>query len=171
MGEALSAFKRYTLSKDYEDAIGAIIDEFVIGIRRISGNLHTPEQAANKFVEVLRTTIQNSGLSANAAEAVSQWEYGRAIEIGNCRYVVWVTEDDDMSRPTMSKKDNNIDNIALLLNDGVDHTMNRVWGTWHGKHIGSRTTIPGAHFMEQAVSDFMGNYAYEYGVENIEIIK
>ena len=175
MGQAVAAFTRFVASEEYKAALGKMIDEYVIGIRRgggaISGNIHTPEQAADKFIEVLRITILSSGLSADAIESVSQWDYGRAIRVGNCRYVVHVIEDADMSRPTMSKKDDDIDDIALLLNDGVDHDMKRVYGKWHGKHTRSRIKIPKTEFMENAVLDFMGNYASEYGVENIEIIK
>lgn len=59
--------------------------------------------------------------------------------------------------------------MAALLNNGVDHEMNRVHGIWHGQETWSRTVIPGAHFVDDAVSSFMGNYASEYNVIDISI--
>ena len=42
-------------------------------------------------------------------------------------------------------------------------------GIWHGQETWSRTVIPGAHFVDDAVSSFMGNYASEYNVIDISI--
>lgn len=170
MDSCVAKFNQYFNSKDGIDRINAALKNYVIGIGTRPGGLHTPEEAANKFIEVLGKTIDSSGLSPDAIEAVKHWDYGRAYQINGNIYEVIVYEDADMGRPTMSKKDEPIKDIVELLNYGVDHQMKRVWGTWHGNHIGSRTVIPGAHFLEQAKNDFLGNYGTEYGVIDIQII-
>lgn len=145
------------------------MDAVMLGIAPNPGGCHTPEEAADKFIEVLGKTIDSSGLSPEAVEAVKHLNYTKPYKLNDGTYLVTVYFDVDMSRPSLSAKYDGINDIAELLNDGVDHTMNRVWGEWHGRHIGSRTTIPGAHFMEQAIIDFMGNYASEYNVIDLKL--
>lgn len=140
------------------------------GVGGKNGTVHTPEEAAAKFIEVLRSTIASSGLSAGAMGAVSEIDHTSAVPIGNDgTYSITVYFSGDASRPSLDEaRYGGIDDIVLLFNNGVDHTMRPVHGYWHGEEVWSRTTIPGAHFIEQAVSDFMGNYATEYNVISIE---
>ncbi len=170
MASCVAKFNQFFNTASGERKINEALKNYVIGVGVLPGGLHTPEEAANKFIEVLGKTIDSSGLSAEAIESVKHWDYGRAQQIYGNIYEVIVYEAADMSRPTMSKKDGPIKDIVELLNYGVDHQMKRVWGTWQGKHIGSRTVIPGAHFLEQAKNDFLGNYGTEYGVIDIQII-
>ena len=61
--------------------------------------------------------------------------------------------------------------LVELYNDGVDHVMRQIWETdATGRKTTSRTVIPGSHYMEQAIINFMGNYAYEYNVISVERI-
>lgn len=130
----------------------------------------SPEAAAEKFISVLRKTIISSGLSEDAREAISrELDYLSPQQLSNGRYQITVTFGGSLSRPSLSpSRYGGIDDIVLLLNNGVDHTMKPVYGEWHGKKIRSKTTISGANFIENAISDFMGNYAKEYGVISIE---
>lgn len=128
--------------------------------------VHTPEEAADKFISVLRSTIISSGLSANASAAISEIDHGSPVSVGDSKYTITVYFSGDLSRPSLHE--GGIDDIVLLLNNGVDHEMKPVYGYWHAERIRSKTVISGAHFIEQAVSDFMGNYASEYGVTSIE---
>ncbi len=127
---------------------------------------HSPEEAADKFISVLRSTIASSGLSPNAVSAVSELDYLSPVSVGDGKYEITVYFSGDLYRPSLHE--GGIDDIVLLLNNGVDHEMKPVYGIWHGERIRSKTVFSGAHFIEQAVSDFMGNYATEYGVTNIE---
>ena len=47
--------------------------------------------------------------------------------------------------------------------------MRPVRGEWHGNTIMSRTTIPGAYFIDAAIRDFMVSYGAEYNVTNIDV--
>lgn len=139
------------------------------GVGGKNGAVYTPEEAAAKFIEVLQSTIAGSGLSTGAVDAVSNIDHTPASQIGDSgAYGVTVYFSGDASRPSLDEaKYGEIDDIVLLFNNGVDHTMRPVHGYWHGREVWSRTVIPGAHFIEQAVSDFMRNYAVEYNVVSI----
>lgn len=128
--------------------------------------VHSPDEAAYKFISVLRSTIVSSGLSANAISAVSEIDYSSPVPLSDGKYEITVYFSGNPYRQSLHE--GGIDDIVLLLNNGVDHEMKPVYGTWHGERIRSRTVISGAHFIEQAVSDFMGNYASEYGVVSIK---
>lgn len=143
----------------------------VAHIRLSSGQvIHTPEEAAGKFIEVLHNSIDSSGLSSGAISAVSDIEHGAAQSIGENKWVIDVYFKGDLSRPSLDdERYDGIDDIVALFNNGVDHRMHPVHGDWHGKETWSKTVIPGSHFIEQAIRDFMGNYATEYNVIDISV--
>lgn len=132
--------------------------------------VHSPEDAASKFVEVLKNSINTSGLSDDAVNAVSNIESGNATASSRNKYIIRISFAGDLTRPSLDEeKYGSIEDIVMLLNNGVDHTMRRVHGMWHGKETWSKTVIPGTHFIEQAINDFMNNYASEYNVKNISM--
>lgn len=134
------------------------------------GSAHTPEEAASKFIEVLFASINSSGLSSGAIDAISNIECGDATNIGGNLYTIKVYFAGDLSRPSLNEeKYGSINDIVALFNNGVDHVMRPVHGTWHGKETWSRTVIPGTHFIENAVNTFMSSYASEYNVINISV--
>lgn len=137
-----------------------------------TGN-HTPEDAAAKFIEVLHAEMNSAGLSPGAVEAIYDLNYTTGTRIGNTnQYLIRVYFTGDLSRPSLQEsKYGSINDLAELFNYGVDHKMHPVHGVWHGKETWSRTVIPGTHFMEQAITDFMSNYGSEYNVTNISIEK
>ena len=169
MNSILNKARSYINSKSGQARINSTLKEAMIKGRTPSGKIvHTPEEAASKFIEVLRNSISSAGLSAGAIEAISDISHGSAHKIKDNTYIIDVYFAGDMSRPSLDEaRYGSITDIADLFNNGVDHTMKPVYGFWHGKEIWSRTVIPGTHFIEQAVSDFMSNYASEYNVINI----
>ena len=42
------------------------------------GKTHTPEEAAEKFIDVLRNSISSSGISSDAASAISELSHSSA---------------------------------------------------------------------------------------------
>lgn len=156
--------------------IRGIVDKVMLGRIKLksSKSIHSPEDAASKFIEVLRNEISSSGLSAEAASAISNLDYGSAYKTGDNTYQIYVYFTGDLSRPSLdsNRYPSGIDDIAEMFNYGAPkdgHKMHPVYGEWHGKETWSKTVIPGAHFMEQAVRDFIGNYATEYNVVDITI--
>lgn len=172
MNSILAKSKAHMGSASGQAKVDDIVNKVMLGSIRLEsgGTTHTPEEAASKFIEVLRNSISSAGLSAGAIEAISDISHGSAHMIGDNIYLIDVFFVGDMSRPSLDEsKYGSINDIVALFNNGVDHTMRPVHGLWHGKETWSRTVIPGTHFIEQAVSDFMGNYASEYNVINISV--
>lgn len=170
MESILSKVQAYTRSTAGIQKIDNVVINIMSGNKKIkSGGRHyTPEQAAQKFIEVLKKEIESAGLSTGAIAAISNLGYTQPDYIGGNSYTIGVNFLDDLNRPSLDEaKYGGINNIAALFNNGVDHTMRPVHGTWHGKETWSRTTIPGAHFIDSAVHAFMGNYAKEYNVTDI----
>nr|DAF12294.1 MAG TPA: hypothetical protein [Caudoviricetes sp.] len=136
-----------------------------------------PEKAADAFISVLKSAISSSGLSADAISAVSNINRSSARHVSGSDseqavYEVTVSFGGNLSRPSLDPKTyGDINDIVLLLNDGVDHVMKPVYGTWHGKDTWSRTQISGAQFIESAIATFMGSLAAEYGVMDISVSK
>ena len=172
MSSILAKAKSYMGSSEGQSKVNSSVQRVMLGNVKlqVGGTVHTPEDAAAKFIDVLLRSIESSGLSPNAISAVSGLDYTPTTCIGENTWLVGVYFTGDLSRPSLQEdKYGSIKNIVALLNNGVDHTMRPVHGVWHGNETWSRTTIPGAHFVEQAVTDFIGNYASEYNVTNISI--
>lgn len=171
MTSILSKAGGYMNSTKGKNKTDTIISKAMLGSVKLtsSGSVHTPEEAASKFIEVLRRTIESCGLSANAIEAISQIEATAPTQIGDTNtFLIRVYFAGDLSRPSLDEATyGGISDIVALFNNGIDHTMRPVHGVWHGQDYWSRTTIPGTHFIEQAISDFQGNYAHEYNVIDI----
>ena len=123
-------------------------------------------EAGDKFIGVLRNAIRSSGISSDAADKISELEYS-VRKIGDGKYEAFVWFSGDQSRMSLKGGDEMINKLPYLLNNGVDHTMHVVHGEWHDKEYYSRTKIPGAHFIEQAIIDFKANYGSDYGVEEV----
>lgn len=139
------------------------------GVGRIRTE-HSPQEAGEKFVEVLSRNIEGSGVSAGVKCAVDNWEVGTPETSDNIHFNVPIIFTGELQRPSLepTRFGDGINNIVLLYDQGVGHTMNRVYGKWHGKKVGSRTVIPKAHYIESAIEDFMVGYADQYGVVDIE---
>lgn len=152
--------------------INNVVSKIMLGQLTLSSGkkTHTPEEAAEKFIEVLKNSISSSGISENAAAAISELSYSSATHIGGNIYTIEIFFTGDLSRPSLvPEKYDGINNLAALLNNGVDHEMKRVHGLWHNQETWSRTVIPGAHFVEDAVGSFRNSYATEYNVIDISV--
>jgi len=129
-------------------------------------NIHTPEEVAEKFIQVLKAAIAGSGISANAQEAISSLAFTAPQMISDNTYRIGVYFNENLSRPSLDEaRYGGITDLAELFDQGMTTKSGRpVHGLWHGKETWSRTTIPGAGFMDAAVTDFLSNYASEYNV-------
>lgn len=160
----------YMDSPKMREKVKKHIDSVMIGIRVAPSGIHTPEEAAQKFIHVLENTINSSGLSENAKSAILHLDYGKPQILRDGSYQIRVFFTGDMTRDSLQPyKYGEIEDIAELFDTGVDHKMHAVSGSWHGEKVWSRTVIKGAGFMDQAVSDFNGNYAADYGVIDVQV--
>lgn len=158
-----SPVKKEVQAKEDEVMMGGI--SFGIGK---SGQAHTPTEAADKFIEVLKNEIQSASLTDNVKQAILQGiVHDKPYKIGESEYSVHVYWESDLSRLSLNPSGEDLRDLAELYNTGVDHTMRQIFGMWHGQKVGSRTVIPGTHFMEIALATFMDAYGAEYGVESM----
>lgn len=140
----------------------------MLGLTVAPGGIHTPTEAADKFIEVLGQAIDSSGISEGVKESIKNLKCSRPEELSDGTYRIVVFFDTELDRPSLNGTDT-LRDLAELYNDGVNHDMQQVWGYWHGELVGSRTTIPGTHFMETAVQNFMNSYAGEYNVKSLTV--
>lgn len=175
MKSVLGKAKDFMESDEGEKRAADVKQKVMSGRVKLSSgqSIHTPEEAADKFIGVLRQAINSSGLSDGAIAAVSNIDHGDAHKVGNDEYDVYVYFTGDMYRPSLDEdRYGGINDIVSLFNDGAKGgaPMHTVVGQWHEKTIRSKTVIPGTHFIQQAISDFMGNYASDYNVTSIEVL-
>ena len=164
-----SKIQSFINSGSGKQKVNDYIDKAMSGKTASNLNIHTPEEAAEKFIDCLNDSINSSALSYLAKEAVSGWEYGASKKNSTGSYTIVVSSGNNVHRDSLYPKGKNVrgaDDIVILLNDGMT-ASNRVWGMWQGEWHGSLTTIPGAWFIEAAESSFKGNYGYDYNVVNI----
>ena len=158
MGSILAKAQAHMGSGAGQAKVNSTVAKVMLGTITLKsgGKTHTPEEAAEKFSE--------------AAAAISELSHSPAVPAGANVYTIEIFFTGNLSRPSLVPgKYGGISNLAALLNNGVDHEMNRVHGIWHGQETWSRTVIPGAHFVDDAVSSFMGSYASEYNVIDISV--
>ena len=169
----LGLAKKVVNSREFKKKQEEYVRDILLGKVSVSvrnGSVHTAEEAAEKFIEVLKNSISTSGLSANAAAAISDLTFGSPVCVGN-KCTIKVSFSGDLHRESLvpNKYPGGIDHLEELLDKGVDHRMRPVHGEWHGQMVWSRTTISGAHFIDAAKRDFMASYGNEYNVTDIII--
>ena len=176
-----------TNTSKFQKQIEAKTDEFALTgngggkANTVGGMPASPLLAAAKFIEVLRNEIRSleatSGfadgkLGATAVEALSQLDHGTPYKVGKFKYEIPVWFENDLRRDSLCPDEyDGIDNIAALLNSGYDagHVVYGIWLHHSPFNIPSLQHRSGAHFIENAIRDYMGNYASDYGVTNIEV--
>lgn len=176
-----------TNTSKFQKQIEAKTDEFALTgngggkSNTVGGMPISPAFAAAKFIEVLRNEIRSleatSGfadrkLGATAVEALSQLDHGTPYKVGKHKYQIPIWFENDLRRDSLCTDEyNGIDNIAALLNSGYDagHVVYGIWLHHSPFNIPSLQHRSGAHFIENAIRDYMGNYASDYGVTDIEV--
>lgn len=180
----LSKAQRCMASSSKRQMVQKRIDNYMLGADSVSSTAkapRTPSEAAAKFIEVLQNEIEShlasgnnyadGGLGETAVSALKQLKQSSTVRIGNQRYSVGIWFQDMHRKSLAPDKYSGIDNLAALLNSGYDagHTVYGIWNGHGDERIASLTKRGGAHFIEQAIKDFMANYADEYGVIAIEV--
>ena len=171
MGAVLAKAQSYLNSKEGKAKISRITDQALVSGGALGGEkVYSPTEAGNAFIEVLRKSIESSGLSGYAVEAVSDWNCSDVSKLKDGVYLVSIDFVGEKYRDSLIPDVyGGINNIVALLNTGVSHTMKPVYGMWHGEETWSRTKIPDTRFIEQAISEFMQIYAAKYHVRSISV--
>lgn len=177
--------KQYLQTKEGKERVRRHIDGVVLGKGSHGAsvkNYKPPEEAANKFIEILQSTISNllstdegyreGKLGATAVEALTKLAHSTVTKTRDGTYTIGVNFTEDLSRPSLVPgRYNDIRNIAALLNHGysADHTVKGVWRGHGDEPIYSLAQRSGAYFIETAIRIFMQEYAPEYGVTDIKV--
>lgn len=160
--------------------VSQLVDRIMLGGFTVStsqtGSIHTPEEAADKFISVLRqeilshagTNAADGDLGATAIEALSELDFTAPKNIGGNKYQIAIYFKNDLGRESLAPSSfpDGIQNIAALLNTGYS-AGHVVRGVWHGEDALSLRQRSGTNFIDNAIRDFMGNYAIDYGVIDI----
>lgn len=190
MQSILNKAKQYTNSASFQKKVEQKTDDMILTGGAPKGKLITISginMAAAKFIEVLQNEINSHaiaegggglngrGLGATAVSALTKLEHGTPVKVGKNQYQIEVWFSNNLSRESLAPDHyDGIDNLAALLNKGYS-AANTVYGTWVGHGYADHFNIPslrereGLHFIENAIRDYMANYATEYGVINIDV--
>lgn len=181
--KAAKATKTASFKKSIDQVVDRIMTEGSATNIGSGGNVVTisgVSMAASKFIEVLQNEIQShagsdfgSGeLGPTAIDALVRLDHGEPTKIGRNKYQIAVWFSEDLSRESLCPNQyDGIDNIAALLNSGYS-ARHRVYGVWsnHGSdRQPSLADRAGTQFIENAIREYMANYASEYGVVDIEV--
>lgn len=148
-------------------SIDAKVEDAVKKMERVS-----PDTIAQDFIATVQSYVQSSPvLGERAKVSLSGMSYTTTpVRDGVNKIRVLFTT--DSYRPSLVPEVyGGINDIVLLLNDGVDHNMAPVYGKWHGKYTYSKTQILGTHFLENAVDEFLSKKQKEYRIQEIKINK
>lgn len=139
------------------------------------------EKASEVFIDILKRNIEScagedyaSGqLGSSAINAILSLNFKSSKPYGmGDKYYINISFDGDKFRESLvPDKYGGVDNIVALLNSGYSagHTVYGVWNGHTDNKIPSLAERGGAHFIEQAVAEFMSSYAKLYGVTDIEV--
>ena len=169
---------------DMEKKIMQACDNIILGKKASSGKQKfAPEEAAQKFVDVLKTEILNSAgtncaagqLGPTAISALTNIGLDGGVQkIGKNRYQIGVSFKGNLSRDSLYLDGyDGIDNLAALLNNGYNAKASvygywmRPGGTLFTDNIRSLQNRAGANFVGRAVNSFMSSYAAQYAVVKI----
>lgn len=143
---------------------GKVKDKMTTG-----GTSSPPQEAAEKFIEILKETISNDAGGLASVSGSILPSYSDATKVEDGVYAIEIDLDKGvLSRESFYPKGEYVDNIVALLNKGYEANRS-IWGTWHGHRIRSLASRKGSHALEEAKSTFMSLYGDEYGVIDIKI--
>lgn len=148
-------------------------------------------EAAAKMIQVLRDTARSMDLPESVLRHFDSLDCTKPIKMSDGSMVINIYFEDKFDgglyRESLEDGEgghtgDGINNIIALFNNGA-HASKFVYGWWNGHKpegealtrsggqldadyawVRSRKDREALHFIQQAVSDFNGNYGYEYGV-------
>ena len=170
-----SQINKYLETPDGKKKSQEVVDKIMLGeiefaFSRNSGSGVDiqPETIAKVFEEEL-LSIMFEKLSKNVSYALSSPIHSEPYKLNDDTYAIDVYwKEGTLSRYSLNPKDILVD-LGELYDVGVDHEMKRIWGNWHGKHIGNKTTIKGTNFMQEAADNFMIKYRDVYGLKGVHV--
>lgn len=142
-------------------------------------------EAAYKMIDVLKQTARESNLPSSVMQHILTMDYSKLHKMSDGHMEIWLYFGGDMHRESLEDGEGGhtgegINNIVALFNNGA-HASDYVYGWWN-KHspkgealtrsapgdsyawVRSKKDREALRFIQQAVSDFNGNYGSDYNV-------
>lgn len=124
-------------------------------------------EVANEFIKTLKDVISaNPNITLNTGDIISDLSVDGVKTNGNNTFTVGISFSDPYRDSLYPARYGGV-HIPKLINNGVNHHMNRLHGYWHGNFIGTRTDFYPTHFMSEAINMFMSTKAGKYDVKRI----
>ena len=108
---------------------------------------------ANELVDSINSNSPSSISSSPAS-------FNGVTDLGDNKYKLGVSIDYVYRPSLVPERYGGITDIFALFNNGYS-ASNRVYGMWHGEHIGSLTSREPLHFIQDAVDGLSGGDGYE----------
>lgn len=160
-----------------------IVDDHMLGrssdAETASRGVPTLAHTAYKFVDTVHRTLDDKAgseyadgeLGPTAISALGNLDVLNGTKVGRGKYIACAYYPHGSLHRDSLEPDryDGVYDIVRLLNDGYS-ANGRVFGIWPGHGDKKRYSLmrrSGSHFIEQAIDDFMGNYASECGVTHI----
>ena len=173
LNSIISKAKSYMGTSQAQKQVEKYIDSAVIGSVTFGFSngyiTKTPQDAANKFIEVLQNEIMRNPKLVNISELLLNLSYSTPIKTGKNTYSIEVSFVNNLAKESLYPQEygDGIQNIAALFNNGYS-AKSPVYGYWHGNRIKSLETRNATNFIGNAIDSFMSLYSLEYGVLNID---
>lgn len=175
-GSIASQVDKYFETQEGKAKSQEVVDKIMLGEIKLafgenSGGVDvSPETIAETF-ETELLAVMHSNLSTNVSYALSSPIHSKPYKLDDNNYAITVYwEEGSLSRDSLNPDDMLYD-LGELYDVGVDHEMYRIWGKWHGKRIGSKTTIKGTGFLDKAADSFMMKYQNLYGLTGVHVTR
>lgn len=152
MASVTSKVNAWANSSSGKTAINAV----AIKMAMSGGGKVSPGEVAAAFISVMQGFIpaELSGISM----------VNSGITQGDETFTLTFDFVGNMARPSLRPDMyGGINNIVALLNNGYA-ASGPVFGQWHGTDIKSKVVRPGTHFVQNAVSAFIGQYGGKYSI-------
>lgn len=177
MDSIIAKAKKHMATPKRKAEIQKKVDDAMMGKARAGkNNAPSAHEAGVQFAKVLEQSINSSGIPASVADAITHIVVDVPVNLGGGKYMVkikFAPFADGMRQSISTKKSYPAVNLVDLYNDGVDHIMRQIFERDESGALVaiSNPYIPGAHYMETAVANFMGSYASKYNVISLDINK
>lgn len=112
--------------------------------------------AYNLANELVNNINSNSPSSIPSSPA----SFNGVSDLGDNKYKLGVRIDYEFRPSLIPERYGGVTDMFALFNNGYS-ASNRVYGMWHGEHIGSLTSREPLHFIQDAVDGLSGGDGYE----------
>lgn len=166
MDSIIGKVKSYSLSTKFKKDHKSEIDNV---------SVEMAEEAAQKLISILERHALAANMPSAVQSAVYDFDYSIPARLNDGIYYVTIFNTKSLQYPSLYPEGYpaGLLDLAMLYNEGMI-AKNGVWG-WDTSQtppmrISGTTSIEGTHFIDDAISEFIGAYSDKYGIIDVSII-